>query len=421
MSRRRVKHATVGPVSVPIHRNGDRWAIAWRDPGATKRQRQTFPTEAAAYARAREIAAAIANGQADSLTLHGASRDEYRAAKSRAAAVGIGLHALVEDAAAAREILGPGIPLATAAEYYRGQHRARPACPPTAQVVAAMLEYLRADSIRPRTRDYLDTIKPRLDAIAAAFPALPGVTAAALENFLRTRTHRGRPISPKTFNHFRATFTLLWRFACVKMNIPLGECPAAAIAKLDAPGARDVWTPGELRLILDATPAAWIPAVTLSAFAGLRMCEIARLHWTDIYWRQREIRIRAEVAGKGGTPRNVPVCDTLAAWLTPWSRHVGPVYGLDQRTFRRKTEALHRNIERAVAGLRWKPNALRHSFGSYHIATHRNLELTRGIMGTGHAMLRHHYHSPQFADDAAAWWNIQPAGAANITTIHAAK
>ncbi len=39
-------------------------------------------------------------------------------------------------------------------------------------------------------------------------------------------------------------------------------------------------------------------------------------------------------------------------------------------------------------------------------------------MGTGLAMLRHHYNAPQFRNDAEAYWKLLPAGIwANVVAM----
>ncbi len=125
--------------------------------------------------------------------------------------------------------------------------------------------------------------------------------------------------------------------------------------------------------------------------------------------REGEIRISEDVAGKRGTPRNVPMCDALRAWLAPYRARLGRIHGMTERALSRRLESFITHIQKVVPGFRWKANALRHSFGSYHVATHRNLELTRTVMGTGMAMLRHHYNDPQFRNDADAYWKLLPA------------
>jgi hypothetical protein len=93
------------------------------------------------------------------------------------------------------------------------------------------------------------------------------------------------------------------------------------------------------------------------------------------------------------------------------------VYGFSDAELKKRTEPFRRLMERRIPGFRWKANALRHSFASYHVGLHRNRELTRTIMGTSIAMLDDHYDDPQFRTAAETWFAILPDTAAGILQI----
>jgi integrase len=399
--------ARCNAVRVTVYRNGPaRYGITWRKLEHGPRIRETFGTRAAAVARADAIALALHNGRADVLTLTHADRENYQRAIEALAPLGIPLHAAIAEYTAARAILGTHS-IHEAAQFFASRRIVQAAAPPTAEIVASILGDLRADVIQPVSGTYLSVITPRLRAIAAAFPDLADATPETVARFLRTLQHRGRPVSPKTFNHYRATFALLWRW-CELRGLVSGKTPLAGVKRLDAPGTREVFTVGELRALLAYVPREWIPLVTLGAFAGLRVCEIARLSWDALCWDAGEIRIRAGVAGKRGSPRNVPMLEPLRAWLAPWRNALGRIYPGTERALGRRLEWFHKQAAAHIPGFRWKENALRHSFGSYHAAKFQNLELTRAIMGTSITMLRRHYHDPQFQGDAEQFWNILP-------------
>lgn len=407
--------ARVGAVRVPVLRNGaERYCVAWRAVAGGKRKRETFSGKDGkrrAIARADEIACAIASSNADVLTLTSADRDSFRLATQMLAPLGVPLFAAVEDYVKARKAIAPHS-LHEATEFFTKRAQRITTMPATAEIVASMLSEIAANPIRRATAAYLRTIKPRLLAIAAAFPSLDDATTETVPLFLRTLTHKGAPISPKTYNHYRSALALFWKHAqriAAARKATIGPDPSAAVLRLHAPGKREVFTAAEMRALLDYTPEYWIPYVALGAFAGLRPCEVARLAWSDIYWQHGEIRISEDVAGKRGTPRNVPICEALRAWLFPHSKQIGRIYDLPARGLEIRAETFHEKCGNEIPGFRWKANGLRHSFGSYHIARFQNLELTRTIMGTGLSMLRLHYHSSQFRDDAEAFWSILPA------------
>lgn len=401
-----VHTARVGNVRVPVYRNGRGFCVAWRQFAGAGRQRDSFKSKTDAVARAEEIARALANSQADVLILSSADRDNYRLAVHALAPLGIPLHAAIAEYTAARRTVAPHS-IAEAAAFFAQRHPAGGDALATADITAAILDKLRHNPVDPKSRAYIATIKPRLAAFAAAFPLLADATAGAVEKWLMALQHRGRAISPKTFNHYRSTVALVWRWAALHHRAA-GPGPIAGIKAVKAPGAREVFTVGEMRQILAHSPGFWLPYIVLGAFAGLRVCEVARLAWTDLVWEQGEIRIGEHVAGKRGSPRNVPMCDALRVWLAPWRQSLGRIYPITEARLTSRAEIFYRALESAIPGFRWKANGLRHSFGSYHAATHGSLELTRTIMGTSLAMLRHHYNSPQFRNDAAAFWQLHP-------------
>ena len=396
------------------------FCVAWRRFAGGPRGRETFTVLRAAKDRADEIARALANGQAESLTLSGADRETFRRAAMLLAPTGVPLHTAVEEWLHARELCAPHS-VAEAAAHFARHHAARATGIPTSEIIAQILQSLEHDPQEPRTPAYLRTLRPRLSVIASLFPDLAAIEAETVDTALRALRHprTGRPISAKTYNHMRGAFSLVWKWALARTKATgiTGPNPLGTSKASKAPGKREVYTPAELRLQIAHAPEEWIPILVLGAFAGMRVCEIGRLAWTDIFWEAGEIRIDEHAAGKRGSPRNIPMCDALRAWLAPWRTRVGLIYGWEDVRLARETRKLHGLLEARIEGFRWKENAHRHSFGSYHVALHRNIELTRAIMGTSASMLRHHYNNPRFAADAAAWFALLPDDGGKILHI----
>jgi hypothetical protein len=66
-------------------------------------------------------------------------------------------------------------------------------------------------------------------------------------------------------------------------------------------------------------------------------------------------------------------------------------------------------------------NALRHSFGSYHYALHKNENLTAAEMGNSPSMILRHYRAVVTPLAAKAYWQLSPASqAANLVEFTAA-
>jgi hypothetical protein len=64
--------------------------------------------------------------------------------------------------------------------------------------------------------------------------------------------------------------------------------------------------------------------------------------------------------------------------------------------------------EAGIDGLKMA-DALRHSFGTYLLATENNIDSLRSDMGHEHIrVFLNHYHKAVTADEAAPYWNIHP-------------
>jgi len=71
-----------------------------------------------------------------------------------------------------------------------------------------------------------------------------------------------------------------------------------------------------------------------------------------------------------------------------------------------------------TAGVKWKPNGLRHSFGSYHLAKYRDTVRTATEMGHHDPAIVHaHYKAIVLKSDAERYWNLRPAGVAEGKVI----
>jgi hypothetical protein len=83
--------------------------------------------------------------------------------------------------------------------------------------------------------------------------------------------------------------------------------------------------------------------------------------------------------------------------------------------------AWHRSLEAIAesAGLALPPNVLRHSFGSYHFARHRNENLTAAEMGNSPAMIFQHYRAVVPPEAAARFWSIVPSLKSNVVDFAA--
>jgi integrase len=190
-----------------------------------------------------------------------------------------------------------------------------------------------------------------------------------------------------------------------------GYCGSNPLENIERPvvtGKRpEIFTVSEAQALLTTAELhpelELVPVIAAGLFAGLRMSEIKQLDWRNVDFEHRIIDVDETIA-KTRQQRNVDMCDSLVAWLTPHARTEGSIIPAG---FRKKMEQL-----RELAAItKWPDNGLRHSFGSYHVARFQNPNMT--ALQMGHAttdMLFKHYRNYRIRKrDAQTYWEISPS------------
>ena len=158
-----------------------------------------------------------------------------------------------------------------------------------------------------------------------------------------------------------------------------------------------IFTPSEAqKLLLTAfkTDPGMIPYLAIGLFAGVRPLEIQRLQQQD--FTDQYIEITAANA-KTRKRRLVSLSNNLKAWL----RLGGDLPPIN------KPKRLSRILQKA--GLEWKPDIMRHSYASYHLAFHQSADKTALEMGHRDTqMLFRHYRELVTKEEAQAYWTIEP-------------
>jgi integrase len=161
-------------------------------------------------------------------------------------------------------------------------------------------------------------------------------------------------------------------------------------------------------------PMDLVPIIAVGCFGGVRPEESARLTWDMVDFKRKHIDLPAEIT-KAGERRIVDISDNLLEWLLPCRKESGPLLPVN---FRRKRWALCR----AMRWKGWPDDILRHSYGSYHLAKHRNAALTAEQMGHKNArMLYAHYREVvKEASDIEEFWKLAPELSAKVIRLDAA-
>jgi integrase len=384
-----------GSASVPIYRiisgTRTRFAISWYRDG--KRMRQVFRTIEAAKKEALVVARQIQAGMQYLTDLKPHERDAFIAARDLADKAGLPLVPALEDYLRARKLAGTESLAAMATQYAKhfGSVVRRATVP---EVVEQLVASREQDGSGRRHLVQLGSVLRRF---AAACPGpILDVTSAEIDAWLRSLK-----VSPMSRNSMLVTVNILFSFALEQNYLPAGQPTAASqLRKVKVPDSDiGIFTPDEFSQIIHAAPAHLIPLLAISAFAGIRSAEIARLDWSAVDLDRRIIEVRAGQA-KTASRRVIPISDNLAAWLAPLRRRGRVVPSCRQH---REITALAKSL-----GIPWPRNVLRHSFISYRIAIVKSADQVALEAGNSPAIIFRHYRELTTEETAREWFGIMP-------------
>ena len=398
-----------GSCAVKIYRDrkptGTYYRVAYHIGG--KRHRLHHNDLEKAIAEAEAKAAQLSRGDIDAVQLTGRDRLVYGRALEA-----IREHALPLDAAAleyseARKLLD-GVSLVDAVRFYSRHHGRGIIRKSVADAVEAIIAAKTAKGV---SQVYLADLRYRLGVFKEAFhcdvSALVPDDMAAFFERLR--------LSPRSYNNFlrmlRTFLTFAQNHGWLSKEIDL----LARVEKRSETRAPvEIFTPSQLTALLKNASRELAPCFALAAFAGLRAEEILRLDWADVERRPGFIEVAAHKA-KTATRRIVPISDNLARWLAIAPRNAERVWQHSKAWF---FEAM-RNAA-SDAKIKWKQNALRHSFISYRLAEIQDVNRVALEAGNSPQMIFRHYRELATPEQARTWFSIKPKSAPNVVPLRLA-
>jgi integrase len=308
-----------------------------------------------------------------------------------------------------REKLAPyGLTLRAAIDSLLPQLSARSKTCTLAALISELLDAKRTDGASER---YLKDLRTRLHIFAADFPqaTVAEFTPARIDDWLRALPH-----TPVTRNNYRRLLGVFFNFGFQRGYTLTNPAKGTSRAKQVEKPVGILGVEQAARL-LECADAEILPAIALGLFAGLRPeSEVWRLDWSRIDFESRLIDIAPDKT-KTAQKRFVKMSENLIEWLTPDKRVSGPVSPTGD-----KYNYLLQRARAAAEIVEWPSDALRHSFGSYHFAHFKNAGETSQELG--HAdlkMLYKHYRERVKPREAARFWSIRPALAANVVVLTA--
>lgn len=353
--------------------NYRRFVLDYHEDG--HRQRPTFATLKEARKEAAAIAARLSRGDSKALTLTGSDRADYVQAMEALHPHQAMLSTVANDYAQGLGLLNGKGSIIEACRFYAAAHGddIRPMRVQT--LVDDLIETRKQNHASERHRDDL---RSRLDRFAKAFQCdVHTIRAAQVQDFLS-----GLKLSARSINNYRTSISNLFTHArlrghAAKAFDPLAGMPWAKETEREV----GIYSPDDLKLIIQAAQPGMLPYVCIAAFAGLRQAELARLDWIMV--KSDHIVVGGDISKKG-VKRMVPILPNLAAWLEDLRRDSGPVVP-------------YKNISNEVCELVRKAevsrqtNGLRHSYGTHRLAVLKNPDAVAFDMGNSRRMVLKSY------------------------------
>jgi len=270
----------------------------------------------------------------------------------------------------------------------------------------AVSDYISGAKTDGRSARYLGDLRHRLGRFSRDFPDrnLASVTTMDLENWLRSLG-----VGAVSRNSFRRRLSGLFEYGVAR-----GWCPSNPVSKVaiarehEAPVG--ILSPEELARLLENAGESTLPYWAIVAFAGLRSAELERLEWREVHFDRNLVEVSAAKA-KTAQRRFVEIQPALAKWLEPYRSRCGKICPKNLRRL------LLEDRERAQLS-KWPPNALRHSFATYHLTHFEDAGKTALALGhTSPAIVFAHYRELVLPQTAAKYWAIRPVEETGVIAL----
>lgn len=385
-----------------------------------KRRFDCYAQEADAVEAAGALAKKMSQRQVVAAAMTNEQAADYAASVQTLSPFGVSLPSVASTVADCLKLVGGLSDLLAAAKSYSVRHK-RTVAKRVSEVVTELLKVKEARDASPR---YLQDLRYRLNRFAKHCQRdACDVTTPQIQEWLDSED-----LSPQGYTNFRRVLNLFFEF-CVARGYA-SDNPVASVESIEVKGgATAIFTPKEIARLLSVVSADFLPCIALGAFAGLRSAEIERLEWSDIQLAERCIVIGRDKS-KTASRRVVPISDNLAAWLAPYAERTGNVwagehdaYYVAQQDTAAATEVKADSEKgiKAEKAVKWKANALRHSYASYRFAQTADAGRVAGELGNSAAVVHRHYRELVKPADAERWFAVKPEAATNVLPLTPAQ
>ncbi len=381
-----------------------------------KRKLESWPNAESAVQRANDLAGLMNSRQVVAASLTNDQASNYTNAAQILQPFNISVVRAAEAVAACLKHIGSLSKLEEAAESYAKRNK-EVKSKPVADLVADLLKTKESRGASPR---YLQDLRYRLNRFAVDFNKDAGdVTTGEIQTWLDEQE-----LSLQGFKNYRTVLHLFFKFAVARGNAFDNPVEGVEKVKVKA-GEITVYTPQEMSRLLSAASPEFLPILLLGGFAGLRSAEIERLTWDAIHLPERHIIVGIKQS-KTASRRIVPICENLALWLAPYASHTGNIWPfLHDALYEAMLEtasateviANPKQPTKHQPAVKWKKNALRHSYASYRFAQLLDAGRLAGELGNSATIVHKHYRELVKPADAVKWFGLVPQSAPNVSTL----
>jgi integrase len=263
-----------------------------------------------------------------------------------------------------------------------------------ANAVKSFLAVKVDDNMRAR---YLEDLRSRLSRFAQGFGdrKVADISSAEIDQWLR-----GLHQAPLSRNTYHLRLHTLFEYARQRGWVETNPLKDVARAKV-IEGSPGILSVDQTARLLERAGTDTLPYWALGVFCGLRSAELERLDWRDVRFDEGLVEVPA-LKSKTASRRFVTIQPNLAQWLAPYCGRQGLV--CPNNLYARLL------ADRRAAGItKWPPNALRHSFASYHLARFRDVKDLALEMGhTRSEVTFRHYRELVTPSEAERFWKIAP-------------
>ena len=347
-----------------------------------KRQRHFFKTkqEAETFCQTQRIR--LDNWGRNCSTLTPAQTEQATAAFQKLAPYNVALNTVVADWIARHDFRARSVTFKTLFDEFIRKKKNR------SEAYLRGLKYTLPRFARLHDRNVCDISPADIDR------EMDGMTPAVRNAFLR---------------NLRAVFNFGAKRGWVQTN-PIARLDFEIVRR----GEVVTLTPDEAEGLIRAAEkndSDLLPYHALALFAGIRPLELQRLEWRHIDLVEGHLEITSAVS-KTGRRRIIDIEPNLAEWLNHYIASYGEAVGNVTPAPRKQQTPLRtrlREIRKAARLANWTQDAMRHSYASYWLAQHG--DINRLTLYMGHEsphMLWKHYHRAAKRKDAETYWKITP-------------